>query len=627
MDAGPLPGAEVSAVADLLRQLARGFGAYRLFPGDLDRPGFVTAVERVGREAARVLAAGPVEVDVQGGRFHGAEGPLPGGRDHDALARVLYGRGVERLLVVEQPDRHDLASFYDALLDDGSTSIDKSLHEAGVRSIVVAELAPVAAAPGTAEDEGEAWGILSNVRAHAAALGQLEGDASEQAHQALDRFRELVADLPDQLRARAETLRQVRRTVALLPREVRREFCEQVVTGAGTDELSSRMLTSMSDADLAETLIGMAAASGGDPVAMARELVESRARDASLVELTEAMTVGAEVEDAESEEAGSQQAEQLVARAMELGREAKSDLADEFRSTSDRELDTLAAYVALETDAPRLRNVLRRWTVALRQGVHAGDRERLEVLLAVIETGATNPHPDAAELVAATREGALDIDTVRGLLPEDSSADLEPLKATLGAFGGAAVERVFELLADEQDRTRRSRLLGVLGDLADGHLDRLSPWLSDVRWYVARNAVCVIERAGSPEAGELLDTVIGHREARVRREALRAIVALSGAAAGTHLRRVSARAAPEVAADAVGALARIAHPDAVALLADVAADETVDTAVRLQAIEHLGKHPNREAGRHLRELAGRDRKLPRKLRRRAGQLAGARGVT
>src|SRR5919201_1703702 len=76
----PVPaGAEhQKAVVALLRQLASGLSAYRMYPGDLNQPSFVQVVSRVQEAAEAALVWGPLEAEISGSTFVTASGPVPG---------------------------------------------------------------------------------------------------------------------------------------------------------------------------------------------------------------------------------------------------------------------------------------------------------------------------------------------------------------------------------------------------------------------------------------------------------------------------------------------------------------------------------------------------------------------
>src|SRR5437867_5003186 len=64
------------AVMVLLRQLSSGLSSYRLFPGDLEQPTFVQAVERIKDAAEKALVWGPFDAEINGNRFITPSGPV-----------------------------------------------------------------------------------------------------------------------------------------------------------------------------------------------------------------------------------------------------------------------------------------------------------------------------------------------------------------------------------------------------------------------------------------------------------------------------------------------------------------------------------------------------------------------
>src|SRR6266508_4101726 len=86
--ADPTPGRmeQEKAVVALLRQLASGLSAYRLFPGDLKQPSFVQMVQRIRAAAEAAVEWGPLEAEVKGSRFSTSLGLVPADERIERLA-------------------------------------------------------------------------------------------------------------------------------------------------------------------------------------------------------------------------------------------------------------------------------------------------------------------------------------------------------------------------------------------------------------------------------------------------------------------------------------------------------------------------------------------------------------
>jgi len=66
-------------------------------------------------------------------------------------------------------------------------------------------------------------------------------------------------------------------------------------------------------------------------------------------------------------------------------------------------------------------------------------------------------------------------------------------------------------------------LLRTLVDMCEGNPERLSPWLSDPRWFVVRNAVHVIGASGGRVPVGMFAPLLTHPEVRVRHEVVTAL--------------------------------------------------------------------------------------------------------
>jgi len=195
----------------------------------------------------------------------------------------------------------------------------------------------------------------------------------------------------------------------------------------------------------------------------------------------------------------------------------------------------------------------------------------------------------------------------------------------LDLFGDTGVDCLMEDLAQERDRGRRALLLSVLAQVAGGRSDRVTAWLADPRWFVARNAVTVLYRSGREETVPLLLQASRHREPAVRREAVRGLVELVGARALPHLTSLAGDRDQSVRVTVVAALGTMLSPEAVEALGELAR-AMKDPGDRRRAVEALGRHARPEATDVLEALASSKGpgRLPWKLRRQAKELARSR---
>lgn len=114
-------------------------------------------------------------------------------------------------------------------------------------------------------------------------------------------------------------------------------------------------------------------------------------------------------------------------------------------------------------------------------------------------------------------------DVVAAMDTDDRDVSIRFL-ATLGA---PATRRLVEVLADEQDGSKRRPLIDLLTALGRENPKPLLSSLSDPRWYVVRNVATVLGKTGSTAAVKPLKRVLHHDDGRVRVEVLRALQPLA----------------------------------------------------------------------------------------------------
>jgi HEAT repeat protein len=175
---------------------------------------------------------------------------------------------------------------------------------------------------------------------------------------------------------------------------------------------------------------------------------------------------------------------------------------------------------------------------------------------------------------------------------------------TLLGLGRPAVAAVVATLAAEAAPGRRSRLVGLLRELAPAHLDLVESALAGAPWYLARNLATVLGRVGKVEHLPVLEELLAHQHPAVRREAVRGMVRLGGVLATAPLAAGAADPDPGVRRLALHGLAEIDSPAALAVLA-WASRRGRPAAERRLALSGLARSARPEADAGLREAASR----------------------
>ncbi len=114
------------------------------------------------------------------------------------------------------------------------------------------------------------------------------------------------------------------------------------------------------------------------------------------------------------------------------------------------------------------------------------------------------------------------------------------IKALISLKGKVVVWRLMDHLAEESNGQVRKYLAEILIKQGEAALPILLEYLDDERWFVARNAVVILGEMRNETANDYLKSVLGHRDVRVRREAIRSLTKIGGASAiGILLRTVA----------------------------------------------------------------------------------------
>ncbi len=395
----------VVAVVALLRQLWLGLSAYRLYPGSVTRPGFVSAVERIGTVAARALADGPVDVEIRGDRFSMDGELLPSDDSGERLALACFERGVERVVVREVPTAEDLGDLYGILSTPPSELAAQgeaglSLLAAGVTSITLSEVgpAPVEGADHAPEEMAERLVPDAAMLASQLMLEDLPGSPRDQAETLMNRLRALLARGVGEGIAPIDVHSAVHDALDDLPPELRRTVIDLAIEHLGDDPAAQRLIGTMSDTELTRALVDLGRGGHRDPEELARMLADSGARHVDLVDLTVALEAGWEEAGtiiAGLEQLGIDLSQQRAATlAAGSATEALSDYlsateADDVRSmragmtagASDRTNALLALrdYLTLESDLERVGEVLDVWAEELRDAIRERDQRRRDL--------------------------------------------------------------------------------------------------------------------------------------------------------------------------------------------------------------------------------------------------------
>src|SRR5207244_4921923 len=113
-------------------------------------------------------------------------------------------------------------------------------------------------------------------------------------------------------------------------------------------------------------------------------------------------------------------------------------------------------------------------------------------------------------------------DRMHGAAPEDVAW----IEALLEAIGTAATRNLLLALAEENNRSRRRRLLNFVASLGSVIVPEVKHFLNDWRWFVVRNMIVLVRAVNDKTLLPDIRRVAVHPDLRVRLEAIKTLIAL-----------------------------------------------------------------------------------------------------
>lgn len=247
-----------------------------------------------------------------------------------------------------------------------------------------------------------------------------------------------------------------------------------------------------------------------------------------------------------------------------------------------------------------------------------GDLRRAAVLLRRLRRLASEPIPGARRVELFLDElGTGDLLSILGRsLERGVVQDERQLGELLALFPTSAIPGLTSLLGTLTSMKWRRLVCQVLARLGSADVTTLVPGLQDRRWFVVRNIAFTLGMIGSPQAVLHLGQLVDHGDARVRKEALRALGRIDDPEALRHVLLALSHPDASTRRQALRALPRQRHAAAAAEL---------ERLSREPSFARLDLREREEVARTLGRLAGDDLVAPLESRlRRGGWLGGRR---
>ncbi|MEW6364407.1 MAG: HEAT repeat domain-containing protein [Acidobacteriota bacterium] len=200
-----------------------------------------------------------------------------------------------------------------------------------------------------------------------------------------------------------------------------------------------------------------------------------------------------------------------------------------------------------------------------------------------------------ADLVRKALRGISDTSVISVLTGELHGPDgaRDPQVANLiRTLGASIVEPLISTLGEEKDRSKRARLVEAIMIVGQPGEDFIISALNDRRWYLVRNLAIMLGEIGGERSVSSLEKVIYHRDSRVSRVVVRALIKIGSPAAYRALARALEIGPEDLRLQVIASCAVPGNEAILPGLAEIARAKpqaSAADAVRKRAIEGLGK--------------------------------------
>jgi len=144
-------------------------------------------------------------------------------------------------------------------------------------------------------------------------------------------------------------------------------------------------------------------------------------------------------------------------------------------------------------------------------------------------------------------------------------------------------------LGEENDRTRRGRLVEAVRSMGTISIPALMDALASPAWFLVRNALTLLSDLGDAGCVPAILPLLRHPEPRVRRTAVRALWKLGGPVAEPHLVARMKDTDGETLQEILFGLGQLRAESSLPQVAELAQDKRVLLKLRIQALDTVGQ--------------------------------------
>lgn len=183
----------------------------------------------------------------------------------------------------------------------------------------------------------------------------------------------------------------------------------------------------------------------------------------------------------------------------------------------------------------------------------------MQVLRRLREVGRAVPEPDKRKAILNVINRAGNIENLRRLF--SGGFDIKDVSRYILLLSRAVIPRMIELLGEIQERKQRRFLCDILIEIGRQDIGVFSEALLDKRWFLVRNIVMILGMMKNPSVVKPLEKVLKHPDARVRKEAVRALEGIQSPETKGAFFTLLADPEPTVRVGSLRALKRFKDPD------------------------------------------------------------------
>ncbi|HVF11884.1 MAG TPA: HEAT repeat domain-containing protein [Actinomycetota bacterium] len=579
-----------------LQALRVAIGVVRLYPDPTGQPGMQRAL------ASFQELQFPIRFEVTARGFRIAADLIPQEAQVEKIAKALFDRGVEELHIRSAPEARELI----ALTKLVSSEPDEIEALGGAMALLASEgvvafrlverkLEVTADFEQGSPDEEQVPQLMQGHKELAEALESLNDPAAALAH--LETLFEegqragvdavtLQGGIADAI---AELTEQTRAALmGSIMQQIDASLPKAIIGQLSDGEISDALLI-LADVVAPDSVMGFASQivaesrgrRGELPVILARKLLAAGVTTHKIAEAAQGIAGGGplSIEDAEDD-----------IDLAELRGEGLEFASDVFEGG----ILTIRALFIVEEEDQDFERLVEHAEDSIQKWVSEFPERCLALLELLTEMSTSHPDPVRRVRFDQALKRSASPELVEHFLGKDSRLGDSTSQRFISAMGPRAIPLLLAQLGGEEDQGRRKAIVEFIAVLASTDISLVLAGLSDPKWFLVRNIATILGRTKRPDAVPHLSGLLKHGDARVRREAIRALGSLGDTAVASLVRSLDDPQA-SVRLAGLGALGGIDSRTSSEHLSRFIADRKRNLTERKHALDSLRLHTSIEA--------------------------------